>query len=108
MPKLARICAFVAIIGSSLPSSSIIANAQVDGAVQYPPASVGDDAQPPPPARLAPQSVAPRRIELGVSGSSQLPGNYQLRLRTGIGGFTLPSAVAPAAIAAPPATAAGN
>jgi hypothetical protein len=49
------------------------ANSQVVGAVQYPPASIGEDAQPPPPARMAPQSMSPRRIELGVSGSSERP-----------------------------------
>jgi hypothetical protein len=42
--------------------------------VQYPPASVGEDAQPPPPARMAPQSMSPRRIELGFSGPSERPG----------------------------------
>jgi hypothetical protein len=51
------------------------ANAQIGGAVQYPPPSVGEDAQPPPPARMAPQSMSPRRIELGVSGSSERSGD---------------------------------
>ena len=30
-------------------------------------------AQPPPPVRMVPQSMSPRRIELGVSGSSERP-----------------------------------
>jgi hypothetical protein len=60
----------VALIGSGL------AHAQVHGAVQYPPASVGEDAQPLPPARMVPQSVSPRRSELGISGSSQPPASY--------------------------------
>ena len=55
-------------------------SAEVEGALQYPPPSVGEDAQPPPPARTVPQLVSPRRIELGVSGSSPPPGT-QLFLR---------------------------
>ena len=62
---------FVAVVGSALLIGLGTANAQIGGAVQYPPASVGKDAQPPPPAGMVPQSVSPRRIELGVSGSSQ-------------------------------------
>jgi hypothetical protein len=49
-------------------------SAEIEGALQYPPPSVGEDAQPPPPARTVPQLVSPRRIELGVSGSSPPPG----------------------------------
>jgi hypothetical protein len=45
-------------------------SAELEGALQYPPPSVGEDAQPPPPARMAPQPVSPRRIEMGVSGTS--------------------------------------
>jgi hypothetical protein len=47
--------------------------AELDGAIQYPPPSVGADAQPPPPARMVPQTVSPRRIELGFDGSSLPP-----------------------------------
>ena len=47
--------------------------AELEGALQYPPPSVGQDAQPPPPARMVPQPVSPRRIEMGVSGSSRAP-----------------------------------
>ena len=61
----------VAVIGFALLVGLGAANAQTGGAVQYPPASVGEDAQPPPPARMAPQSMSPRRIELGVSGPSE-------------------------------------
>ena len=68
--------ALVAAIGAVVLIGSSLAHAQVDGAVQYPPASVGEDAQPPPPARMVPQSVSPRRIELGTSGSSQPPARY--------------------------------
>ena len=65
---------FVAVVGSALLIGLGSANAQIGGAVQYPPASVGEDAQPPPPARMAPQSMSPRRIELGFSGPSERPG----------------------------------
>jgi hypothetical protein len=44
--------------------------AELEGALQYPPPSIGKDAQPPPPARMLPQPVSPWRVELGVSGSS--------------------------------------
>ena len=72
-------------------------SAEVEGALQYPPPSVGEDAQPPPPARTVPQLVSPRRIELGISGSSRPPGT-QLFL-------TRPPIAAPGA---PPATASGR
>ena len=39
--------------------------AELEGALQYPPASVGEDVQPPPPPRMVPQPLSPRRIELG-------------------------------------------
>ena len=48
-------------------------SAELEGALQYPPLSVGQDAQPPPPAGMVPQPLTPRRIELGVSGSSVPP-----------------------------------
>jgi hypothetical protein len=41
--------------------------------VQYPPLSIGEDAQPPPPAKMVPQPVSPRQVEFGVSGSSLPP-----------------------------------
>jgi hypothetical protein len=47
--------------------------AELEGALQYPPRSVGTDAQPPPPARMLPQPVSPWRLELGVSGSREPP-----------------------------------
>src|SRR2546423_290158 len=70
--------------------------ADLEGALQSPPPSVGQDAQPPPPARTVPQLVSPRRIELGFSGSSPPPGT-QLFLRR-------PPIVEPGA---PPSTASG-
>ena len=62
-----------AIIGCALLIGSRTVNAQFGGALQYPPASVGEDAQPPPPAGMAPQSMSPRRVDLEVSGPSQRP-----------------------------------
>jgi len=64
----------VAAIASALLITLSTANSQVGGAVQYPPASIGEDAQPPPPARMVPQSMSPQRIELGISGPSERPG----------------------------------
>ena len=78
MRKPAGFGILVGVVASALLSDSSTANAQIDGAVQYPPASVGEDAQPPPPARMVAQSVSPRRIELGVGGSSTLPARYPL------------------------------
>jgi hypothetical protein len=76
MYRLTGLGPLVVTIGAVVLMASNFAHAQVDGAVQYPPASVGQDAQPPPPARMVPQSVSPRRIELGTSGSSQPPARY--------------------------------
>jgi hypothetical protein len=76
--RSARGALLIAVIGPALLIGLSTANAQVVGAVQYPPASVEEDAQPPPPARMAPQSMSPRRIELGFSGPSERPG-YSIR-----------------------------
>ena len=73
MDKITGLARLVVIIGAAVLIASGFAHAQIDGAVQYPPASVGKDAQPPPPAGWVPQIVAPRRTEFGISGSSQLP-----------------------------------
>ena len=64
----AAVLAFAALVGMEARS------AELEGALQYPPRSVGQDAQPPPPAKTVPQLVSPRRIELGISGSSPPPG----------------------------------
>jgi hypothetical protein len=79
MYKLTGLGPLVATIGVAIIVASSFAHGQVDGAVQYPPASIGKDAQPPPPAGMVPQSVSPRRIELGVSGSSTPPAIYRSR-----------------------------
>jgi hypothetical protein len=72
-----------AVVAPALVTSVSSANSQVGGAVQYPPASVGEDAQPPPPARMAPQSMSPQRIELGITGSSEQPGPDMRRSGSG-------------------------
>ena len=76
MGKLTGLARLVAIIGVGVLIPAGFGYAQVDGAVQYPPASVGKDAQPPPPAGMVSQPVSPQRIELGVSGSSQPPAGF--------------------------------
>jgi hypothetical protein len=76
MGKLTGLAGLVGIIGSGALIPAGWGYAQVDGAIQYPPASVGKDAQPPRPAGMVPQTVSPRRIELGVSGSSQPPAGF--------------------------------
>ncbi len=50
-----------------------VLGAELEGAIQYPPPSVGADAQPPPPAKTLPQTISPRRFEQGVSGSKSPP-----------------------------------
>src|SRR5262245_39912551 len=56
-------------------------SAELEGALQYPPASVGDDAQPPPPARMVPQPASPSRSGSGISGSSVPPSAQRLYIR---------------------------
>jgi hypothetical protein len=56
-------------------------SAELEGALQYPPSSVGQDAQPPPPAGMMPQAMTPRRIQLGVSGSSVPPNTQRFYTR---------------------------
>jgi hypothetical protein len=70
-----------------------VAYAQVEGAVQYPPASIGEDAQPPPPARMVPKIVPPRWVELGISGSSLPPRDPPYWIQQG--GERLPGQPAP-------------
>src|SRR5690349_12904491 len=72
-------------------------SAELEGALQYPPPSIGEDAQPPSPARMVPQLVSPRRIQLGVSGSSPPPGTQMFLVR--------PPIVGPGA---PPSTGSGR
>lgn len=110
MHKPSSLGMLVAAIGFTVLSASSIAYAQIEGALQYPPPSVGADAQPPPPARIVPQTVPPRQIELGVSGPSQLPTNYTYRVRSrgGIDQFSAPPAPLPGATPIPSPSADGN
>jgi hypothetical protein len=61
MPKLsylhlsAAVLAFAGLVGADARS------AEIEGALQYPPPSVGEDAQPPPPARTVPPPMLPLR-----------------------------------------------
>ena len=71
------VAAPVAVIGVS---GADALSAELEGALQYPPLSVGEDAQPPPPARLLRQPISPWRIELGVSGSSMPPSTQRFHL----------------------------
>ena len=52
--KLIAVIGFVVLIGEG------VAHGQIDGAVQYPPLSIGEDAQPPAPAKMVPQPISPR------------------------------------------------
>ena len=73
---LAALLAFVGLAGADA------LGAELEGALQYPPRSVGEDAQPPPPARMVPQAISPWRIELGVGGSSEPPATQRLYIRS--------------------------
>jgi hypothetical protein len=92
-------------IGSTALIASSVTRAQVGGALQYPPASIGEDAQPPSPALMVPQIVSPRRTELGVSGSSRPPAGYGSRSYPTTG-IAAPPWLGP--LPAPPSTMAGH
>jgi hypothetical protein len=84
----AAVLAFAALV------SAEARGAELEGALQYPPPSVGEDAQPPPPAKMVPQLVSPKRIELGVSGSSPPPGTQLFLTRPPIPGPGAPPSTA--------------
>jgi len=81
MPKLSYLHLSAAVVAIAGLVGADAQSAEIEGALQYPPPSVGEDAQPPPPARTVPQLVSPRRIELGVSGSSRPPGTQLFLIR---------------------------
>jgi hypothetical protein len=60
--------ALVAITGLIALADADAGHAQVVGAVQYPPLSIGEDAQPPPPARMVAKTASPR-LELSFAPS---------------------------------------
>jgi hypothetical protein len=72
---LAALLAFAGLICANALS------AELEGALQYPPREIGEDAQPPPPAMVVPPLVSPWRIELGVSGSSAPPNTQHFLIR---------------------------
>ena len=80
IPAAAAALAFAALVAVEARA------AELEGALQYPPPSVVEDARPPPPARMVPQLVSPRRIELGISGSSPPPGTQLFLTRPPIPG----------------------
>ena len=63
----------IAMIGWVVLIGQGAVHGQIDGAVQYPPVSIGEDAQPPAPAKMVPQPVSPRQVEFGVRGSCLPP-----------------------------------
>jgi hypothetical protein len=81
MRKMRRACVTAAVLAFAGLVGADARGAELEGALQYPPPSVGKDAQPPPPAKTVPQLVSPRRIELGISGSSPPPGTQLYLIR---------------------------
>jgi len=77
MPKLYFVPLFIAPLAVVALIGVHAGSAELEGALQYPPPAAGEDAQPPPPAIMLPLPVSPRRIELGVSGSSMPPSPRQ-------------------------------
>jgi hypothetical protein len=73
MQKLGFTGGLTVLLTSAGLVSADVLGAELEGALQYPPASIGADAQPPAPAGIVPQPLSPRRNELGVSGSSVPP-----------------------------------
>src|SRR5215467_835509 len=110
MHKRIAVGAFVAMVGSAVLTDPKIACGQVEGALQYPPRSVGEDALPPPPAGIVPQIVPPRPTELGISGSTQAPvyHPYSVHLPAGIDRFALQPGRLPGASPVTPPIAGGS
>src|SRR5262249_19173953 len=75
VPLLAVAFVFAALIGANARS------AELEGALQYPPPSIGEDTHPPPPAMMVPPVVSPRRIDLGISGSTVPPVTQRFFIR---------------------------
>jgi hypothetical protein len=68
-------------LGSAPP---IDQSAVLEGAIQYPPLSVGEDAQPPAPARTVKPLASPRVIIMSVSASSVAPSLQPFFIRPSI------------------------
>jgi hypothetical protein len=88
MNKLSCLAVVLAIAGVMGADAQ---GAELEGALQYPPSSIGKDALPPAPAGMVRQPMSPRRIELGVSGSSPPPGTQLFLIRPPIPGPGAPS-----------------
>lgn len=100
--RLIKIIGFVALICPG------VAHGQIDGAVQYPPLSIGADAQPPPPAKMAPQPISPRQTEFDVSGSSLPPVNPPYGTHPATDRLPMQPAPLSGASPVPPPTGAGS
>jgi hypothetical protein len=72
-----------AVIVAVLLGGPVIAFAQTSGALQYPPPSVGGDAQPYP-RRAQPKTAVPMEPDEGISGSSSEPLSHQLSRSGGV------------------------
>ena len=70
-------------IAAALLVGPAMAFAQTGGALQYPPSSVGEDAQPYPPG-AQPKKVVPRAPDEGISGSSGESLSHQLNRSGGV------------------------
>ena len=103
-----RFDTLVAIIGFVVLIGPGVAHGQTEGAVQYPPLSIGEDAQPPPPARMVPQLVLPRRLEFGISGSSVPPVQPSYRIHPDADRLPVPPAPLSGASPVPPPTRSGS
>jgi hypothetical protein len=76
-------CLHAGIIAGVLLCGPLIAFAQTGGAVQYPPPSVGGDAQPYPPG-AQPKKAVPKEPDEGISGSSAESLSHQLNRSGGV------------------------
>ena len=76
-------CLHTGIVAGILLAGPIIAFAQTGGALQYPPPSVGNDAQPYPPG-AQPKKAVPQEPEGGISGSSSETLSHQLNRSSGV------------------------
>jgi hypothetical protein len=76
-------CLHAGIIAGVLLCGPLIAFAQTGGAVQYPPPSVGGDAQPYSPG-AQPKKAVPKEPDEGISGSSAESLSHQLNRSGGV------------------------
>jgi len=70
MIKLSCLSLSAALLASIAVITADALSAELEGALQYPPRSVGEDAQPPPPARMLPRPGSPGRIQVDPGGST--------------------------------------